>query len=145
MYFIDRSKIDKTLVYIDTILHEFEQYSFDTTLAQFGLERMTHMLIESILDVGNMMIDGFIMRDPGSYEDIIDILVDEKVIPEEFDAGYKAVIQLRNAVIRDYLDLDHALLEKTILLHKEILDEFSTSVKDYLDNELGVAHAFSNE
>jgi len=145
MYFIDRSKIDKTLVYIDTLLHEFEQYSYETPLAQFGLERMTHMLIESILDVGNMMIDGFIMRDPGSYEDIIDILIDEKVIPEEFDTGYKAVIQLRNTVVRDYLDLDHALLEKTITMHKEVIDEFSTHVKTYLDQELGVAHAFSNE
>lgn len=29
------------------------------------------------------MIDGFIMRDPGSYEDIIDILVDERVIPKD--------------------------------------------------------------
>src|SRR5690625_7987930 len=76
MYFIERSKIYKTLVYIDTLLHEFEQCSFDTPLAQLGLERITHMLIESILDVGNMMIDGFIMCDPGSYEDIIYLLVD---------------------------------------------------------------------
>ena len=35
--------------------------------------------MESMMDVGNLMIDGFIMRDPGSYEDIIDILVDEKL------------------------------------------------------------------
>ena len=35
-----------------------------------------------MMDVGNLMIDGFIMRDPGSYEDIIDILIDEKVITQ---------------------------------------------------------------
>ena len=29
------------------------------------------------------MIDGFIMRDPGGYEDIIDIMEDEKVITKE--------------------------------------------------------------
>lgn len=29
------------------------------------------------------MIDGFIMRDPGSYDDIMDILVDEKVVTEK--------------------------------------------------------------
>src|SRR5690625_5886691 len=49
---------------------------------------------------------------------------DLKVIPEEFDTGYKAVIQLRNTVVRDYSDLDHALLEKTITMHKEVIDEF---------------------
>ena len=49
---------------------------------QLALERMVQISIDSVLDVGNAMIDGFIMRDPGSYEDIIDILLDEKVITE---------------------------------------------------------------
>src|SRR5690625_1887485 len=144
MYFIDRSKIDKTLVYIDTLLHEFEQYSYETPLAQFGLERMTHMLIESILDVGNMMIDGFIMRDPGSYEDIIDILVDEKVIPPSDQDSYKDVIKLRNAVVRDYVKIDHQLLLETMSKNKDKLNQFSSYIRTYLNTELGVAHAFSN-
>lgn len=42
-----------------------------------------------MLDVGNAVIDGFIMRDPGSYEDIIDILQDEKVISEEKAMQFK--------------------------------------------------------
>ena len=41
------------------------------------------------------MIDGFIMRDPGSYDDIFDILEDEKVITEEMCGSFKNVIQLR--------------------------------------------------
>ncbi|GAA3319942.1 hypothetical protein GCM10020331_028930 [Ectobacillus funiculus] len=41
------------------------------------------------LDVGNAIIDGFIMRDPGSYEDIIDILVDEKGCTAERGRGPK--------------------------------------------------------
>ena len=48
-----------------------------------ALERIVHLLVECILDTGNDMIDGFIMRDPGSYDDIMDILVDEKVVPTE--------------------------------------------------------------
>ena len=32
------------------------------------------MLIESSVDIGNMIIDGFILRDPGNYKDVIDIL-----------------------------------------------------------------------
>ena len=38
------------------------------------------------------MIDGFIMRDPGSYEDIIDILIDEKVIANEKEKPFKELI-----------------------------------------------------
>ena len=55
-------------------IHTFNTYE------KLALERVNYLLIESIIDVGNSMIDGFIMRDPGSYEDIIDILVDEKVM-----------------------------------------------------------------
>ena len=32
------------------------------------------MLIESSVDIGNMIIDAFILRDPGNYKDVIDIL-----------------------------------------------------------------------
>ena len=38
------------------------------------------------------MIDGFIMRDPGSYDDIIDIMEDEKVISSEMADPLKKVI-----------------------------------------------------
>ena len=49
------------------------------------------------------MIDGFIMRDPGSYEDIIDILMDERVISEEDGQGMKEVIpSSKNAYARLY-------------------------------------------
>ena len=54
----------------------------DKSSREKALERIVHLLVECILDTGNDMIDGFIMRDPGSYDDIMDILVDEKVVPE---------------------------------------------------------------
>src|SRR5690625_307629 len=145
MYFVDREKIEQILQYIDELLYEFHQHSFNSSLEKLGLERMVHMLIESTLDVGNMMIDGFIMRDPGSYEDIIDILVDEKVLPERDAEAYKKVIRLRNHVIRDYVSVDHNELNETLAINWHILKQFSSYIKAYLDNELGVAHAFSNQ
>jgi|SRR5690625_236404 len=145
MYFVDREKIEQILQYIDELLYEFHQHSFNSSLEKLGLERMVHMLIESTLDVGNMMIDGFIMRDPGSYEDIIDILVDEKVIPISDQESYKEVIHLRNAVVRDYVAIDHQLLLETMTRSKTKLEQFSTYIRTYLNTELGVAHAFSND
>src|SRR5690625_7965443 len=145
MYFVDREKIEQTLKYMDELLRELNQNSFDSTLEKLSLERLVHMLIESTLDVGNMMIDGFIMRDPGSYEDIIDILVDEKVIPISDQESYKEVIHLRNAVVRDYVAIDHQLLLETMTRSKTKLEQFSTYIRTYLNTELGVAHAFSND
>lgn len=95
MYFVDRKKIEENLTYMDHLLDLLENELFDSPIEKLGKERIIHILIESVLDVGNMMIDGFIMRDPGSYDDIIDILIDEKVIPVEQELAYKKFISLR--------------------------------------------------
>ncbi|GEN29785.1 uncharacterized protein YutE (UPF0331/DUF86 family) [Cerasibacillus quisquiliarum] len=145
MYFVDRSKIIETLTYIDDYLNIFDNYRYETRIEQLALERLSHMLIEAILDTGNLMIDGFIMRDPGSYEDIIDILIDEEVIPKADESAYKEVISLRKMLVNDYLTVDQALLKETMQKHVPVLRQFSTHIKNYLDNELGVANAFSKE
>ena len=76
MYFVDRENIENTLLYYNGLLEVLEQQEAVSFLEKLGIERLAQMVVESIIDVGNLMIDGFIMRDPGSYEDIIDILVD---------------------------------------------------------------------
>ncbi|GAB3047692.1 DUF86 domain-containing protein [Virgibacillus ainsalahensis] len=145
MYFVDRSKIEEILNYMDEIIKELGNYKFETSVEKLALERMVHVLIESTLDVGNMMIDGFIMRDPGSYEDIIDILIDEKVLPENEENLYKSIIRLRKMVVNNYIAVDHRQITDTIMENKGTLEQYSAHIRIYLDNELGVANAFSNE
>ncbi|MFC4558644.1 DUF86 domain-containing protein [Virgibacillus kekensis] len=145
MYFVDRKKIEETLEYFNTLLKEVSNHKFETFAEKLYLERTVHMAIESILDVGNMMIDGFIMRDPGSYEDIIDILVDEKVVPEHDADDYKSFIELRKMVVKEYLQIDHTALAEALRNNNDLLNSFSDHIRSYLDNELGVANAFSNE
>lgn len=145
MYFVDRKNIEETLQYIEQIMKELSSQNFASTTEKWALERMMHGLIEGVLDVGNMMIDGFIMRDPGSYADIIDILIDEKVLPREEEAGYKALITQRKMLVTNYTAVDHEKLLQVIRENQAAFEQFSTLIRKYLDNELGVAHAFSNE
>lgn len=145
MYFVDRKQIEETLQYIENILDEIVNHKYNNSFERFALERMTQLIIESIIDVGNMMIDGFIMRDPGSYEDIIDILVDEKVLPEGESADYKTVIVLREMLVKNYLHIDYVRLEQTMLDKISTLERFSTNIRNYLRDELDVANAFSND
>lgn len=146
MYFVNRSEIEAILSNMDDLLTEVkDQKTFSLPLQKLGLERLIHVLIESILDVGNMMIDGFIMRDPGSYHDIIDILIDEKVLPSAEEKQYKLFIDLRQIIVRNYLAIDYDNLQKIYFASKETLATFSIHVRTYIDNELGVANAFSNE
>ena len=144
MYFVDRKKIESTLLYMEGLMQEYQNHDFESLLEKLSLERITHMTIEAVIDVGNMMIDGFIMRDPGSYEDIIDILTDEKVIPESHQEPFKNFIKLRKMLIQDYLEIEHPVIEKSWKNTQEVLETFPSSVRRYLDEELGPVSAFSN-
>lgn len=145
MYFVDRSKIEQTLLYMEEILEETRRHDFTSFLEKMALERMVHVYIESLFDVGNMMIDGFIMRDPGSYDDIIDILIDEKVLPETAEKNYKDVIGLRKMLINAYITVDHKRLKDIFIENMATLKQFGPHIRNYLDDELGVVNAFSNE
>ncbi|MFC2947160.1 DUF86 domain-containing protein [Virgibacillus sediminis] len=145
MYFVDRGRIEEILTYMEGVLGELKKGSFTSSYEKYALERMVHVLIESTLDVGNMMIDGFIMRDPGSYEDIIDILIDEKVLPSEEEENYKEVIRLRKTLVNEYTAVDHYSLYESVHKNWGSLQNFSARIRKYMDNELGVANAFTNE
>ncbi|MGM0875465.1 MAG: DUF86 domain-containing protein [Bacillota bacterium] len=143
MYFVDREKIEAKLNFLDKQLNLFNnQTNWSSDLERVALERICHMSIETILDVGNAMIDGFIMRDPGSYEDIIEILFDEKVINNDEASGLKEVILLRKVLVQDYLDVNYDILVQTFATQESNLKSFPTNVRTYIQNELGPVTAF---
>ncbi len=145
VYFVDMRKMNETLDYFDQTLTLVKENKFESAIEHLALERITHLLIECILDVGNMMIDGFIMRDPGSYLDIIHILVDESVIPEKENSGYEVIIGLRKTLVQDYKQIEHEQLLAVLNENIDILKKFSTHIRTYLATEMGVANTFTND
>lgn len=143
MYFVDREQIEEILVHMETLIEYSEQLSSVTNeTEQLALERMVAILIEGIIDVGNRMIDGFIMRDPGSYEDIIHILDDEKVVTAEDAQSLKKVIRLRRHLVQEYTKVNHVKLLDTLNENKDALKQFPKEVRRYLVEELGPVSAF---
>lgn len=147
MYFVDRNQISKALEHMEELLKLFrseEDWEADMTHT-LALARLTHVMIESIIDVGNNMIDGFIMRDPGSYEDIIDILEDEKVISLSMSEPLKQVVELRKMIVRDFVQVDHTHIVQTLNNSMNALVEFPGKVRHYVEHELGPVSAFIPE
>lgn len=147
MYFVDRNKITKNLAHLDELITIFE--GTDNWLAddihKLALQRIGHNVMEAMMDVGNLVIDGFIMRDQGSYEDIIDIFVDEKVITPEMDAPLKEVVGLRKMIVREFIAVDNEEILTVLTKNLPILKQFSEKVQAYLTNELGPVSAFLPE
>ena len=143
MYFVDREQIETTLQFLETQINFFETHdTWETPMEKAALERSAHTMIEAVLDVGNAMIDGFIMRDPGSYEDIIDILDDEKVVTSEMSAGLKNLVLFRKMLVQQYTAVDHDTLKASFTAELPLLKLFSEKVREYLTNELGPVSAF---
>lgn len=91
------------------------------------------------------MIDGFIMRDPGSYDDIIDILTDEKVITDDMSESLKTVINFRKMLVQQYIEVDHGQVQSMLKEEINALKQFAPKVRDYLTNELGPVSAFKSD
>ncbi|AOZ89441.1 hypothetical protein BK049_12515 [Bacillus xiamenensis] len=143
MYFVDRKKIEETLRFFE------EQYdlmrshqTWTSPLEKKALERIVHLLVECILDTGNDMIDGFIMRDPGSYDDIMDILVDEKVVPTEEGTQLKKLVSCRKTLVQQYQEVVHHDLLQVISEVEQSLQVFPRRIRTYLEQELGPVSAF---
>ncbi|MCM3149805.1 DUF86 domain-containing protein [Bacillus pumilus] len=143
MYFVDRKKIEKTLRFFEEqyeLMHSHQTWT--SPLEKKALERIVHLLVECILDTGNDMIDGFIMRDPGSYDDIMDILVDEKVVPEEEGSQLKKLVSCRKTLVQQYQEVVHHDLLQVISEVEHALQVFPNRIRTYLEQELGPVSAF---
>lgn len=136
MYFVDREELTLKLAYsnqLSQVLEESEGYA---------LERIAHMLIESVVDVGNMIIDGFIMRDPGSYKDVLDILEMEQVIPAQDAQMMRNTLYLRQWFVRDYINIDHNEVKRVFMENIASYKQFKANVDAFIENELGPVSAF---
>lgn len=147
MYFVDRKRIELIATHLEDLLTVYKKKDEWSAYPESHLilERIAGSAIESVLDIGNAMIDGFIMRDPGSYDDIIDILVDEKVVPAEMDAGLKEIVGLRKQVVREYYAVDRGAVDEVLTRQLPLLEQFPKHVRTYLENELGPVSAFLPE
>lgn len=140
---MDQKQIEETLDFFEKNLELYSDHAgWQTEIEKKALERIAHLLIECVLDVGNLMIDGFIMRDAGSYEDIIDILMDEKVVPEEEGETLKKLVAIRKKLVQNYRQIDESETAIGLADSAAVLHRFPERIRTYLRNELGPISAF---
>jgi uncharacterized protein YutE (UPF0331/DUF86 family) len=144
MYFVDLKVLHQRLAYMEQLIRFLLETKNkpETFSDQLAFERALHVMIEIILDVGHQMIDGFMMRDPGSFEDVLAILVDEQVLSSREGESLKGMISYRKSLVQHYVDVDHHALWTGLAESKEALQHFPQRIRDYLHNQMGPVHAF---
>lgn len=139
MYYVKQEQIERRLNAIPEIASGLKQAveSWDGGLV-FGLvqERALHLAIEVVTDVGSYLIDGFIMRDASSYEDIMDITHEEKVMTSEVHTVLLELVRLRKPLVQEYYDWERHTLHPLSSVLPDVLEQFAVNVRDYLKQEL---------
>ncbi|WP_309120091.1 HepT-like ribonuclease domain-containing protein [Paenibacillus sp.] len=149
MYYVNEEQIEARLRFLPTVtkaLRELasgaaagageERNGSSTLLTHFAQERALHLAIEAVTDVGSFLIDGFMMRDASSYEDIVDVLRTEGVLPEDLADGLKALIALRRPLTQDYMDLPRNGLRDDLERTAALLERFAPLVTAFIRKEL---------
>jgi uncharacterized protein YutE (UPF0331/DUF86 family) len=107
-----------------------------TLIQGLAQERALHLAAEIVTDVGHTLIDGFIMRDASSYEDIVDIIAEEGVITARVADIVRRVVLLRKSLVQDYDQWTRSELHPLTLVLPQLLLDFSAQVQAYLHKEL---------
>ncbi|MDF2607533.1 MAG: hypothetical protein K0S34_1729 [Bacillales bacterium] len=145
MYFVDKEKITVTLNFIENLVLDLESISLYGKLEKYALERICHLLLEGILDIGNSLIDAYIMRDPGSFEDIVLILIDEKVISENCGREIINLMHWRKMFTQDYISINEVELYSDFIRNKSTFTEFVINTNEYLIKNTDVLTTFTNK
>jgi uncharacterized protein YutE (UPF0331/DUF86 family) len=142
MYFVNHEQIEQRLCFLDVIVEACVQVRGEweeehvSLLQQFTQERVLHLAIESVTDVGSLLIDAFILRDASSYEDIVEILHGEQAFDESLAGFLLELVKLRKPLVQDYVNWDRGRLQPLMLQIPEALPKFASSVRVFMDKEL---------
>lgn len=139
MYFVDKEVLLERLEYIENLTGNYKEAE------GLALERSSQMLIEAVVDVGNMIIDGFILRDPGSYQDVMDIMETEGVIPAADNVKFKATFKWRVELTRHYTRLGHGEMKQDFLTNLPAYQDFRENVYAFFENEGQAITAFKGD
>ncbi|CAH0117666.1 hypothetical protein PAE9249_00126 [Paenibacillus sp. CECT 9249] len=143
MYYVNQEQIELRLRCIPGIVEAMQTIMAEWDggkLIGLAQERALHLAIEIVTDVGSYLIDGFIMRDASSYEDIVEIIGEEGVFPSDLLQPLTELVRLRRPLVQDYYAWNgeerHPLLEEL----PDVLRSFEASIRQYLDKELGTVN-----
>jgi uncharacterized protein YutE (UPF0331/DUF86 family) len=140
MYYVNREQIAERLAAVPSVAEAVEALTAGWTGSlQQGLaqERCLHLAIEIVTDVGSSLIDGFIMRDASSYEDIIEITGEEGVYSRELQEPLLELVRLRKPLVQDYYRWPRGELHPMSEKLAWMLRQFQADVNAYLTRELG--------
>lgn len=97
-------------------------------------ERLLEVMIQAMIDIGNHVIAGLLLKKPEDYRQVFDILAQNRVIPEELLPKVRALVGLRNLLVHEYFEIDHGRLYDEAKAVLADFEEFCKAIVHFLQN-----------
>jgi len=137
----DRDKIARKIRSMKKYVDFLKSYTSITTEQleedyelRSAIERNLQLAIESALDIGEHILAASSLRKPETYSEVLEILGEADILPEEFAARFSEATKFRNILVHMYAEVDVEML--CDILHQNLLDfdEFAQYIARYLEN-----------
>lgn len=93
-----------------------------------AMERYLQLAVECVLSVGNHILAGLNLRKPSTYEQIMQILSEEKIITKKILTASKPISSIRSLLVHDYSEVNRDKLFDTA---RAIMPAFEDLAKVY--------------
>ena len=108
-----RKRLKKLDEYLTILrgLQVYELEEFTNIPERYGsAERFLHLVIETIIDLGNHTIAGLQLGEVNWYSDIPQLLFEADYIDAELTEKWTRMIGFRNVLVHDYLNVDREIV-----------------------------------
>lgn len=129
------SKLERLREYLKILkgyqTHSLEDLKKDVTL-RGAVERYLEVSLESCLDIGEMIISKERARKPETYREVIEILGEIGVLPEDFADKFAPAASFRNILVHMYSEIDIEKVYGYLQNNLEDINKFAKFIAEYL-------------
>lgn len=129
------NKLERLQGYV-RILNTYKKCSIQDINEDFTLsgaiERYLEVSLECVLDIGEMVISKGGFRKPETYKEIIEILGEEGILPEEFAERFAEAAKFRNILVHMYAEIDVEMVYEILQNNLGDFNDFARFIASYL-------------
>lgn len=129
-----KAKLDEMSGYVQELkemLPEEKEYREDT-IQRRACDKTIELAIESLMDVISILVSSEKLGLPKSETDLIEILVDQKIISSQLGQKIKDMKGFRNIIVHKYGEKDNRLAYKYMTNELEDFEKFKKEIENYL-------------
>jgi len=118
-------------------LHHLQKMDFEKYSSDFrNLETTLYLLqtsIQALIDIGSYVIASLGLTTPDTNAEVVEILVENELLPEEKRESYISIMQLRNKVVHIYNDIDERTIYDIMQEETKDIEELYVSLLDVIE------------